>query len=518
MNSDKKFKKVKIAIVLTIILAIFIVLSCYKQAEKVDYNMDEIVTYTFANNTGNKQWEWQKKLDNPKESLEVFFTTNEYNPPFNYKNVWKNSKNDTHPPLYYMLVHTMSSICYGQFNKWIPFSVNVLFGCLTIFMVYKIARELMQKNLPALFCAFAFAVNPALIEMMTFLRMYVMGMFCCALLAYLVVKYWGEWNRFFYLFNVLTLIFGSLTHYYFLVYAFFVYGMIALYDLIHKDFKNFGKLILSGVAGIGTVIIVFPSIINHIFINGDGPKNFANLFHISDYLIRIREYFNYLNNDVFHGIIVIFIIAAVAGFALVYKKCKNIFVCSISVLAVPAVCYFFMVAKVAPYLQDRYLCLIYPEAVIWAFVGIWQLTMFFVKNKAANLSAFLCGSIFLIMEVSAYPKYEWGYTPQTFITDTQPQIDKVKSYDCIVDVDEEWKIRVYYKHLEQYSTITYMKPNQEIEIDPKDYVGDALVLYLASSDDDAVLDRLLECFEQYSSYEIIINPKNSSLCNIYLLY
>ena len=516
MNVEKKFGKIQEVVILALILIIFIILSCYKQTEKADYNMDEIVTYSFANNTGNKQWEWQKKLDNPKESLEVFFTTNEYNPPFNYKNVWQNSQEDTHPPFYYMLVHTVSSVCYGKFNKWIPFSINVFWGCLMIFMVYKLAGILMEKELAALFCAFIFAINPALIEMVTFLRMYVMGMFCCVLLTYLVVKYLGGWRWNFYFFNVGVFIFGSLTHYYFLVYAFFVYGIIVLYDLLHKDFKNFGKLILSGVLGAGTVLAIFPAIIDHIFVNGDGPKNFDNLFRLSDYLMRIREFFGYLNGDVFNGIIVIFIMAAMAGFILAYKKYKNLFLWRIIVLIVPSVCFFFIVAKVAPYIQDRYICLIYPEVIAGVFTGIWQLIRTFAKNKTVSFSTLLCGSIFFIMEASAYPKYEWDYTLKAFITDIQPQIDEVKSYDCIVDVDAGWKIWVYYQQLAQYSTITYMKTNQEIEIDSRNYTGDAIVLYLASDDDTAVLNKFLECFEQYDSYEKII-PEGSSLCNIYLI-
>lgn len=363
MNTDPKLGKIQKTVIMTLIFAIFIAVSCYKHTEKVDYNMDEIVTYSFANNTGNKQWEWQVKLDDPKESLEVFFTTNEYNPAFNYKNVWGNSQGDTHPPLYYMLVHTVSSVFYGQFNKWIPFSVNIVFGCLIIFTVYKTAKVLMEKETVALICAFVFAINPALIEMVTFLRMYVMGMFWCALLTYLVVKHWGAWSCSFYIFNTLIVIFSSLTHYYFIVYAFFVYVMIALYDLFQKDLKNLGKLILSGIVGAGTVLAVFPAIIDHIFVSGDGPKNFDNLFCFSDYSMRLREYFSYLNNDVFHGIIVLFIMAAVAGFILAYRNHKNLFLWRICVLVFPVVCYFLLVAKIAPYIQDRYLCLIYPEVV-----------------------------------------------------------------------------------------------------------------------------------------------------------
>ena len=88
MDWEKKITK---TLMIILILLLFIAVSCWKNSEKVDLNMDEIVTYSFANNTGNKQWDWQKKIDNPKESLEAFLTVNdEYNPPFNFKNVCLN--------------------------------------------------------------------------------------------------------------------------------------------------------------------------------------------------------------------------------------------------------------------------------------------------------------------------------------------------------------------------------------------------------------------------------------------
>lgn len=229
MDWEKKITK---TLMIILILLLFIAVSCWKNSEKVDLNMDEIVTYSFANNTGNKQWDWQKKIDNPKESLEAFLTVNDdYNPPFNYKNVWRNSQNDTHPPFYYILHHTVSSFFKESFSKWIPYSINVLFGCLTILVIYGLVKILAEDNLVALFCTLIFAVNPALIEMTTLLRMYIMGMFCCTLFAYLFVKYWDRRGYTFYFFSAVVLVLGSLSHYYFLIYAFFTYGMIVLHDV-----------------------------------------------------------------------------------------------------------------------------------------------------------------------------------------------------------------------------------------------------------------------------------------------
>lgn len=515
MNGMKKYKE-KIALVM--ICIIYILLACWQQKEKADYNMDEIVTYTFANNTGNKQWDWQQKIDNPKESLEDFFTVNEYNPPFNYVNTWRNSERDTHPPFYYLLVHTVSSVFPGRFNKWIPFSVNVFWGCLIVLAVYKLVKILMEKELAAVLCAFIFAVNPALIEMTTFLRMYVMGMFCCLLLTCLAVKYWGNWNRSFYIFNTLILVFGCLTHYYFLVYAFFVYGMTALYHLLLKQWKNVGWLILSGMAGIGIVLLVFPAILDHMFGGGDGPKNFENLFHWSDYAIRLRKYFGFLNQDVFHGIAVVLIIVAIAGFGMAYRKREYLFLWRISAMAVSVICYFLIVAKVSPYLQDRYLCIVYPMVVILIFTGIVQFAEAVLKNRKTGLGICLCGMIFTVIELSAYPQYKWDYTLKSFVTEIQPQLDQVKKYDCLAVSDASWKIWTYYQQLSQYATITYLKPNQELELDPEDYKGESLIVYLSSEDDEVFLDKLLDRFSQYTSYESIISPKDSSLCNIYRLY
>ncbi len=517
MGSEQK--KLPNVFIIILIWVLFIAVSCFKHSEKADFNMDEIVTYTFANNTGNKQWVWQEKLDNPRESLEEFFTVNDkYNPPFNYGNVWKNSQGDTHPPLYYILVHTVSSFFIGEFSKWIPFSVNVFFGCLTILAVYGLVKSLMEDETTALFCALIFAVNPALVEMVTFLRMYILGMFCCVLFAYIVIKHWKKRGNVFYLSIIAVLVLGSLSHYYFLIYAFFTCGMIVLYDIFHKDKKNVGKMILSCVAGAGIVLIVYPAILDHMFGSGDGPKNFENLFHFADYFERLQEYFSFLNQDVFHGTIALVVLTAVGGGGIAYRNREYSFLCRIGFLVIPTFCYFLVVAKVSPYLQDRYLCLIYPMVIIWVFVGVLKFIRQFTRNRLAVFNIILCGVIFLIIELSAYPHYKWDYTKKDFAIEVQSQIDKIKHYDCMAILDAEWKIWTLYPHLSQYSTITYMKTNQDFILDSKDYTQDGIVVYLLSEEDEEFLNRLLECFEQYDSYDLVFDSENIAFCNVYLLH
>ena len=46
---------------------------------------------------------------------------------FNYISVYYNQVLDVHPPLFYMLVHTVSSIFNDTFSKYIIFSINLVF-------------------------------------------------------------------------------------------------------------------------------------------------------------------------------------------------------------------------------------------------------------------------------------------------------------------------------------------------------------------------------------------------------
>lgn len=156
--------------------------------------------------------------------------------------------------------------------------------------------------------------------------------------------------------------------------------------------------------------------------------------------------------------------------------------------------------------------------IIWVFVGVLKFIRQFTRNKLAVFNIILCGVIFLIIELSAYPHYKWDYTKKDFAIEVQPQIDKIKHYDCMAILDAEWKIWTLYPHLSQYSTITYMKTNQDFILDSKDYTQDGIVVYLLSEEDEEFLNRLLECFEQYDSYDLVFDSENIAFCNVYLLH
>lgn len=65
---------------------------------------------------------------------------------FNYVSVYYNQLQDVHPPLFYMLVHTVSSIFNNTFSKYIIFVVSLPFFIGTCILIWKILNLIRKKR------------------------------------------------------------------------------------------------------------------------------------------------------------------------------------------------------------------------------------------------------------------------------------------------------------------------------------------------------------------------------------
>lgn len=65
---------------------------------------------------------------------------------FNYVSVYYNQLQDVHPPLFYMLVHTVSSIFNNTFSKYIIFAVSIPFFIGTCILIWKILNLIRKKR------------------------------------------------------------------------------------------------------------------------------------------------------------------------------------------------------------------------------------------------------------------------------------------------------------------------------------------------------------------------------------
>ena len=81
---------------------------------------------------------------------------------FNYASVYYNQIQDVHPPLFYFLVHTVSSIFNNTFSKYIIFFINLPFfigTCILIWKILNLIRKKININISSIIIWFKYRWN-----------------------------------------------------------------------------------------------------------------------------------------------------------------------------------------------------------------------------------------------------------------------------------------------------------------------------------------------------------------------
>ena len=90
----------------------------------------------------------------------------------------------------------------------------------------------------------------------------------------------------FYIPVILVTYLGAMTHYYCIVYSFFISAVYGIYLLFKKDYKGVLYFCITmAIAGLLSYI-TFPPMINHIFSGYRGQEATSNFFDLSDYITR----------------------------------------------------------------------------------------------------------------------------------------------------------------------------------------------------------------------------------------
>ena len=142
--------------------------------EKRNYHLDEILTFTLSNNTYDSYIsvypEYNVRYDDP-ESVWLDRMTVRPGEGFNYKNVWERQAMDTHPPFYYVLIHTVSSFMPGRYSKWIGGGVNIFLALSSLFVFRKLLAKFIRNRVFGLVASCAFCFSAGVLSNVTYFRM-----------------------------------------------------------------------------------------------------------------------------------------------------------------------------------------------------------------------------------------------------------------------------------------------------------------------------------------------------------
>lgn len=302
----------------------------------------------------------------------------------NYGMVYYNQSRDIHPPLFYFLVHIVSTILMGDFSKYIIFTINIVFMIMSLWVIKNIFEKIEKEYLilPGLIL---YGLSIGAISTVIFQRMYSMLNFFVLIFISAnvdIIKKNFEIDK--KLWKKLTwiVLLGFWTQYYFCIVA----GLTAFLVLICVIKKRGKKEAITYVfkylkmAIIG--ILIYPLSINHIFFSYRGVGKAEMVRSFGDKFI---EYLNIIGYSFsVPAVLIILVIALLSVVAIIKsltsKKVDKNVIFVYSILFIIA-CYVCVIVKVSPELHDsnilRYIMCILPLIVI----SILLLIDTVIKNK-----------------------------------------------------------------------------------------------------------------------------------------
>lgn len=293
---------------------------------------------------------------------------------FHYLSVYFNVKDDNHPPLHFMLLHTMSSLFRGQISPWLGCSINLaaLAGILIllIWLGRRFGEELGYDRqfvrFMGIMAALLFGLSTGALAMALLIRMYALLTFFCVALFYIHVKKWQEdgfrsHNKLL----IFVTVAGFWTQYFFLFYCLMLAAVTAVLLLRHKKYRELGRYAGSMALAAAVGLLGFPFAISDVFSSGRGVEALNNLSQgLLGYGERLAAFFRILADrtyGVLFWCLLLWLIWSVIELiirSLTGRKKKLPELCWMFV--VPVAGYFLLAARMSPYLVDRYMMPLFP--------------------------------------------------------------------------------------------------------------------------------------------------------------
>ena len=316
----------------------------------------------------NKKIAEEKPIWKTKKQAKEYMTVSS-DEIFNYWSVYYNQARDVHPPLFYMLVHLVSSICLNNFTKYIIFSINLIFYIASCFVLKKILK-LFNKEELSWITVLLYGLSMGMISIVMFQRMYMMLTFFAMVYLYLninIFKNSFEIDKKTKRKLTITVILGFLTQYYFCIYAALVAIISAICMIKNKKWDSLKRYVWCHVKAAIIGLILFPASIYHIFFSYRGA---AGGVAEGSYLGRLQEYLKLIfygfSIPEILGYITLGIIIAMFIKRIIIAKRKDI----ATLICLPIFLFVLVIAKIAPFINIRYISIVFPIIIIAVELGV----------------------------------------------------------------------------------------------------------------------------------------------------
>lgn len=428
---------------------------------------------------------------------------------FQYLSVYFNVKDDNHPPVHFMLLHTVCSVFRRTVAPFQGEIINLLaiLGCCVLLIRLGVLIEsgkVIPEGSGRLYgscAAVLYGVSSGAIATGLLIRMYSVLTFFCMALFYFHMKKWlqNEFDKNNKRLIVVTVL-GFLTQYFFLFYCLGLALVTTILLIGRKRYREvkcyIRSMILAAVFGLG----LFPFAVADVFSSSRGVEALENLQgSFADYRIRIREFGNILLTRCFgrpvYAWVSIVLLIVLCG-AILWRKRRGLSIpwqkesLAVSILLVVPVCgYFLLAARTSPYMVDRYIMVLFPFMAL-----IFMILLGAVFQMLCLKRLYLMGIPVLLLGIINVTSYDGEYLYKGY----ENQLEIARQYrdtPCICLYDGT----VYYYNLMEFMeydrTLLLKMPELEQRQENGELAGiDELVVLRKSIVEE---DDMIQALENY---------------------
>lgn len=438
----------KIFIVACLMLNVLVML--FFGMKKNGYNVDELYTYGLSNSYDEPFINITENTELSSDYFKEYLTVQD-NERFAYKSVYNNQSRDVHPPLYYFLFHTIASFTPNVFSKWTGMTLNILLFIASWLILYKLSKIFLKDSYLSLLPPVIWGFSSGAISSIVFIRMYVLMTLFVLLTSYFHIKamkmesFKKSTLGWIYLITFL----GVMTHYYYVIFACFISIIYCIYLLYKKKLKYLLGYCLTMFGSLGSAVLFYPALIDHIFLGYRGTEAVTNFSETTSSLqitlSKFAAYYGILNYSLFSNTLnyllpifgLLILLVSSKSFFKKNKKMKNenqenlwiknkINLFIILGLIFSSGMYVFIIAQVAPYRADRYIFPIFPLIILVAVVMFVLLISQLINNKKVSFIILGIFTVFSLVYTYTHESVNYLYENRnmSYLTNFENEINK----------------------------------------------------------------------------------------------
>lgn len=529
MKKDKS--DIRFGLLIWIVIVAAMAVAFFFCVKKQGFHYDEYYSYYSTNVTCGLHAADREWLDSEYIRDEFMALKGE---PLNLGVVKLNQSFDVHPPMYYYVLRVVCCLSKGVFSKWQGLAVNLVFYFACLLLLWKIADIFGGGNrYITLFTLVMFGLSPGYLSTVTFIRMYVMLTAECfgMLLLHMLALRDGGWNirRVYLPVAALTFI-GFLTHYYFMIFMFFLAAFTCIKLVIRKETRKSAFAYgFSVCLAMGLAVLYYPSCLSHMFSGYRGVEATQAFADMSNTAGRINFFVQLLNDYTFSGLFYILALVIILLYVFCSYKKKVTLASKLAgeqqkgdtqptaekkdgkgitaMVIFVTLCYFLVVCKTGmmpsnPPEALRYECPVYGLIILIVVWGIFEVFAKVTSKQIVATAVLLIAVGFQIYGLCAdkvFFVYEDAADNVAYASQRSSE-----SVVYIYNPNNEWMIWNDSAELMQYDNIYFVSMlNTDSIVDEKLLNADTVYVYTCRCDEAGqIMNSIVEGNDRLSAVEL----------------